>query len=703
VHQNESQSRLRQIHIFTKMSAAARVLLGVCAVALALALCGGTRLIAGWGAWYSSSLPYRQQTEALLGGHVALSTNPSDTEFDMAWSAGGVQQVWGLGVPVWRLPFEILARMFGQPTFPDRIALTLFIALVAYILLRVFTLPEGTGSFLWSRRNKNVPVLFGVADWLRRQSENPAGLVVVILLIAFPPMITLSRQKFDVHEEAVTYGYYYSIALFAGTLAFCRVVLPRPSGAGRGEGLGNRATSVSDPTDQEVRNGSQESDASTSAFNVQAPALFPTPAFSVQRSAFILYLALSLFAGLIGFVRPTVLAYGGATIVVTFFCARRAGWHWSKLLLGPALFVFGIALLGWSNLERFESPLEFGHRLNLTSRELLYLSRFDAPFDHEPLWSAAKELCGALFFANNLNGFQGFAGDLFVGQSATARVRHFYTTTYDVSFLLAIVLCWLFLVVSIARRRRRTYIVSQATRFVPAAWSLIGFFPLFIFYMRYCVLSSMYLLDFAPAFAAAITSSLYLLIGESTYQRIQDRILSAAALGTVLTWWTLEIARGDHMFPATNVLSQYELAQAMQNESPEPWAVPMEFQAGTNTAGITGIRMNGTGWAVPTGNAQPIVVLFVASPASLTLDVSPIADMAITAEEYAAIRAKVGLEQLHLESLEEIPGGRRLKFRGPRSNVHRSGIQVLFLCFAPRDEFRAERSRFRLNYIACGP
>src|SRR6266481_5916539 len=66
-----------------------------------LFFCG---LIPKWGEWYSSSLYHRQQTKVLLHGGFALSTNPKDLATDLCWSGGGVQQVWGLGISLWRLP-----------------------------------------------------------------------------------------------------------------------------------------------------------------------------------------------------------------------------------------------------------------------------------------------------------------------------------------------------------------------------------------------------------------------------------------------------------------------------------------------------------------------------------------------------------------------------------------------------------------------
>ena len=76
---------------------------------------------------YSHDIGFRRQTEALLDGRFALAEDAGAMAWDLAWSANGdhgaVQQVWGLGVPLLRLPFEALARVVGMPAFPDRVCL----------------------------------------------------------------------------------------------------------------------------------------------------------------------------------------------------------------------------------------------------------------------------------------------------------------------------------------------------------------------------------------------------------------------------------------------------------------------------------------------------------------------------------------------------------------------------------------------------
>ena len=108
-----------------------------CSVAPALGISVATGLIPKWGQWYSVNMAYRRQTEAMLNGSLALDKDPRTVGYDMAWASDGVQQVWGLGVPSWRLPFELVAKLFGQAGFPDRLALTAAMALLTYALLRV--------------------------------------------------------------------------------------------------------------------------------------------------------------------------------------------------------------------------------------------------------------------------------------------------------------------------------------------------------------------------------------------------------------------------------------------------------------------------------------------------------------------------------------------------------------------------------------
>src|SRR6266480_2873097 len=151
------------------------------AVILAAGVLVGTGLVQEWGRWYSANPAYRRQTEALLKGSLALEADPRGLVWDMVWANGGVQQVWGLGAPCWRLPFEFLARIFRQPAFPDRLTFGVAIALLAYAVSRVFlTRPACNDSYQW------------FCD-LRRYPEEVAALFVLLL---FPPFLTICRFRF---------------------------------------------------------------------------------------------------------------------------------------------------------------------------------------------------------------------------------------------------------------------------------------------------------------------------------------------------------------------------------------------------------------------------------------------------------------------------------------------------------------------------
>src|SRR4051812_47987450 len=99
-------------------------LLCLCSFA-AFLLISSTGLMTDFGEWYSRDLAYRRQTQAFLQGRVSLCDTPTAILHDHCWINGKLQQVWGLGVPICRLPFEAAARCLGQRGFPDRLVFAL--------------------------------------------------------------------------------------------------------------------------------------------------------------------------------------------------------------------------------------------------------------------------------------------------------------------------------------------------------------------------------------------------------------------------------------------------------------------------------------------------------------------------------------------------------------------------------------------------
>ena len=134
-----------------------------------------------------------------------MAPDPSGLFWDSAWGNGSVEQIWGLGVPFWRLPFECLARIFGQPAFPDRIAFCVALAVSVYVVVRFhFTFspqPETCPAWVWA-------------------------LVGIIPTVLFPPFLALCRSRFLVYEEVEAYACLLGQLLAAGTAWVCF----RPSG-----------------------------------------------------------------------------------------------------------------------------------------------------------------------------------------------------------------------------------------------------------------------------------------------------------------------------------------------------------------------------------------------------------------------------------------------------------------------------------------
>jgi hypothetical protein len=604
-------------------------------LAIACVTCFWTGLIPSWGKWYSIGVPYRQQTDALLQGRLALSESPTDGKVDLAWGRNGVQQVWGLGVPLWRLPFEAAARWFGQPSFPDRIALLIALTLFNFVLLRnlCFSGPSPAGL-----------------SWLR---DSPLNLMAVLGILLFPPMLSFFKGEFLVYEEAVVYGYLFTVGLFVGLVALVRRPVP-----GR-------------------------------------------------------YYLLCVLAGAAGFFRPTILGYGLVTLFLAFLYSRLLRWPWRTSVVGLLGFAIGNILLLATNEVRFGSPLEFGYSVQLN---VFYELKFDAPFQREPLWPAAKELFGSLFFTTDLNIFDWYKSGLVRWQSSTPRWRQFYHTTFDASYLAALILCWSMMVVQFFRRSRSLRTLFSSVHWIAGLWSLLGMLPLAAFYLRSAVMSSRYILDFAPAIAVA-GAGLIWSVGRwlpVSKNRGVQYLIALALCG----WWSWELNHARRSIGASKVLSQEELQQFMQDRQPfRP--LPTFYQAEEKPDKF-GIPLNRRGWKGEHGETGAMVVLFVDNPGTISLEVAADPNAEVSDEDYQRIRAKLGLEELTLDSIRDGEAGSKvLQFSAPHHQSYRrsntplvnpdtlgsgltkgvSGIQVLFLGFGSPENFSEPKSNFRLRSV----
>jgi hypothetical protein len=631
--------------------------LAVEAVICSVVLLVGSGIISGWGEWFSTSLHYRSQTDAFLRGELALSGSPGNLAHDLTWSKEGVQQVWGLGIPFWRLPFELGAKCFGKSGFPDRIALGIFIALTAYLVLQMLlNQPVDRHG-----QSQNFP-LGGVMG----------GLGGVLLLLCFPPLLSLMQCRVAVYEEALIYVYMYALVLACGAASITR----RPT-----------------------------------------------------WGRFWLICAL---AGLGGFVRPTLVFYGVASVFVGVMAmwpavltpgkrSFSANMQLVKIIgsgglwLGIGLFMVGGLLLLTTNRVRFGDWFEFGHRLNVQASSLsgsVYATRFGHPFEREPFGSAARELAGSLFWLREFMDRDWYAPGRVAGQSSTPRWREFYFTTYDLSFVPVLLVGWgaggwwwrkL-------RKQRLQFtkpdgesaqllVSTEAVLPALAFWSFQACVLLSAFYLRAPVLSSRYMMDFAPAFAVTILVGWWGLTCWIGSCNSRTGWLRTAACLAFFGWFLVELTRIDNVYGRPRSFARHDILDQRQSRfAAVIKPLPISYRAGDDLSTL-GIPYNGAGWDSETGAVSVCVTLFVEDPEFLELEFAADPGAEGNRAQAEQIQAKVGLEFLEREHLRSTTDGWRIRFAGPASKRYQSGIQPVFIATVSKDQIAMAQTSWRLKCV----
>lgn len=264
---------------------------------------------------------------------------------------------------------------------------------------------------------------------------------------------------------------------------------------------------------------------------------FATTSTTVRQKLLWGYLAFSAASGLMPFIRPTMVFYGAAAVWVATFVAWRRGLRLPVVMSGLAVYCLLIGTLLWSNNQRFGSPFEFGHSLNLNGvPPMQYASRFDHPYQDEPLVSAVGELVCILFFTKEfpISHNSAYNPDLFKGQSRTFRWREIYFSTFTPFDLAFVLVTWGWAVWRLVKHRSG---VPNEPKVALALWSLLSTLPLFGFYLRFPFLSSRYSMDFAHGIAVGSWAFWSIVIGST--QRGNGRWMWAAVVSLVcfLGWW----------------------------------------------------------------------------------------------------------------------------------------------------------------------
>jgi hypothetical protein len=568
---------------------------------------------------YSTDVSYRRQTDALLRGHIALSNSLKDLRFDMAWVEGAVQQVWGLGVPLWRTPFEVCARLGGWRSFPDQIAFAIAFFVIAYAAIR---------SFLLSTNVKR--------PWLRTEREftQPGRILATLMLLFFPPFLNLCSGRFEVYEEAVAYGYLFAVGLFLALRRF---------------------------------------------------------AHECSLANFLFVAAIS---GIAGFVRPTLAAYGTATFAIAGIIAWRTRISLPQKVAGLALFGCGLSALWISNFCRFGAGFEFGHHLNLSSADIMYAARFGSPLDATSSWLQLSELFGALFRTDWLTDIDAMDNHVSPWQLDVPRRRDFYFTTYDISFLLVVLCGWIASLVVMYKKRPRFAEALKQELCLSAAWSGCSIPPLLLFYASYYPISSRYLVDFAPAFAAVFVGVILTIHDIDGYKKAR-RIAEYVLLSGFLLWWLVQLSAAERMFSRAPGITAAEAVSRVNNPETLDAVLPAQYYLpGGPSPAATGILFNGFGWNEQTSQTSSLVVLFIPNARFIHLNVEPdnFSNADIEKELCLRIQARLGLATLTATSVVATPTGRCVTFTNPSVAGLDPTPCALFLAMSPRDNFLDELS-----------
>lgn len=138
---------------------------------------------------------YRTQVECLLNGSFALSPHIEAMQFDLAWYDGGVQQLWGLGAPLWMLPFRWVCAIGGYACSD---ALPLFTALG---LLSFYTMK--TSLLLLDKRQSLTDALLFSG-----------------MIFFFPSLWIFFWGPKGVYEVACLYALIFSLMLLVATIRY---------------------------------------------------------------------------------------------------------------------------------------------------------------------------------------------------------------------------------------------------------------------------------------------------------------------------------------------------------------------------------------------------------------------------------------------------------------------------------------------------
>jgi hypothetical protein len=229
---------------------------------------------------------------------------------------------------------------------------------------------------------------------------------------------------------------------------------------------------------------------------------------------------------------------------------------------------------------------------------------------------------------------------------------------------------------------------------VMGTWSFIASVPLLGLYLYHPVMSSRYMMDFAPAFAVGLWVFLHLFA-----QLLRTRFTSAfpviAACAALALWWAFQVTtakiftetgggvavRPPHGPAQTADLSRLDTNAYFPDTDFDAYRLPF----------------NGYGWYTKDDRTASMIILFVRAANVVELDLRPAEGASPTERDWSRVRVRLGLEWLALQSSTPTARGRRLVFVRP-SREHQKGVETAFIALAQRNLMFGP-AKFRIDAV----
>lgn len=414
-------------------------------------------------------------------------------------------------------------------------------------------------------------------------------------------------------------------------------------------------------------------------------------------------LACAVLAEFSGFVRPTHLAYGFMATCVGTVAVFQRGLRIRWTVFSIVVFLSGLALLAWTNAIRFGSPTEFGHKQTITGGPMILLTRFANPFEKAGMTEATKELLGAMFLPaksstktsaeENMTGmtsWQTSFDKVVQGQSVLPRWRDMYMRTFDWSYAVLVLVVVVGGCMEVIRGTARKS-KDGADAWISGGlwiWGSATLIILGLFYLRFPFLTARYLLDFCPSFCA-MTILAWL------WASARFTVITSCCLVSWQVWqgWCI---RTDS--EPGYLLARREIPIRLNHVSGKSLGTFDGCYTVEKHPLTTGIEFNGNGWTED-GLASSIVVLAIDKPRFIEIQVEKRLGSNETEENKDIFHARIGLDELNLQSVQSKEGLLCIRFGLPDRILRRNDDEMLFLCFSNGKNEAEQLSRRMLHSV----